>query len=54
MVVEHLFPSVWLQAFLKLACASFEQPLAEFCIILLEEHLQVALEMSEVGLYSSL
>jgi hypothetical protein len=34
--------------------ASFEQSLAEFHIIFLEEHLQDALEMLEVGICSSL
>jgi hypothetical protein len=33
---------------------SFEQSVAEFYTILLEEHLQVALEMLEVGISSSL
>jgi hypothetical protein len=31
-------------------CTSFEQSLLEFYTILLEEHLQVALEMLEVGI----
>jgi hypothetical protein len=35
-------------------CTSFEQSPAEFYTILLEEHLQVALEMLEVGICSSL
>jgi hypothetical protein len=34
--------------------ASFEKSVVEFYTILLEEHLQIALEMLEVGIYRSL
>jgi hypothetical protein len=44
--------SVQPQSFLEWARTSFEQPIAEFYTILLEEHLQVALEMLEVGFCS--
>jgi hypothetical protein len=39
---------------LGMTCTNFEQSLVELYIILLEEHLQVALEMLEVGICSSL
>jgi hypothetical protein len=52
MVLDHLLPSVQPQSF-EWTRASFEQSLAEFYAILLEEHLQVALEMLEVGICSS-
>jgi hypothetical protein len=54
MVLDHLFPSVQPQFFLECTRTSFEQPLAEFDIILLEEHFQIALEMLEVGVCFSL
>jgi hypothetical protein len=37
---------------LEWTCTSFEQSLGDFYAILLEEHLQVALEMLEVGICS--
>jgi hypothetical protein len=49
MVLDHLLPSIQLQAFLEWTRTSFEQSVAEFYTILLEEHLEVALEMLEVG-----
>jgi hypothetical protein len=54
MVLDHLLPSVPLQSFMKWACTSFEQSLAEFYTILLEEHLNVALQMLVVGICCSL
>jgi hypothetical protein len=53
MVLDHLLPSVHQQSFLEWTHTSFEQRVAKFYIIL-EEHLQVALEMLEVGICSSL
>jgi hypothetical protein len=53
MVLDRLFPSVQPQSFLECTVTNFEQSLAEFYTILLE-HLQVALEMLEEGIYSSL
>jgi hypothetical protein len=47
-------PSVQPQFFLECTHASFEQSLKEFITILVEEQLQVALEMLEVGICSSL
>jgi hypothetical protein len=52
-VLVHLLPSVHLQS-LESTHTSFEQSLAEFYIILLEERLQVALEMLDVGICLSL
>jgi hypothetical protein len=49
MVFDHLLPSVQPQSFLEWTHTSFEQSLAEFYTIPLEEHLQVALEILEVG-----
>jgi hypothetical protein len=54
LVLGHLQPSVEPQSFLEWIRTSFEQPLVEFYTILLEEHLQVALEMLEVGFCSSI
>jgi hypothetical protein len=54
MVLDHLLPSIQPKSFFECTPTSFEQSLAEFYTILLEEHLQVALEMLEVGMYSSL
>jgi hypothetical protein len=54
MVMGHVLPSIQLQSFLEWTRTSFEQSIAEFYTILLEEHLQVALEMLEVGICSSL
>jgi hypothetical protein len=45
MVLDHLLPSVQPQSFLERALSNFEQSEAEFNTILLEEHLQVALDM---------
>jgi hypothetical protein len=53
-VSDHLLLSMMPQTFLKWTCTSFEKPLAEFYTILLEEHLQVALEMLQMGICSSL
>jgi hypothetical protein len=50
--VGHLLPSVQPQSCLEWTRTSLEQSLAEFFTILLEEHLQVALEMLEVGICS--
>jgi hypothetical protein len=49
MMLDHLLPSRQLQS-LEWTCISFEQSLVQFYNILLEEHLQVALEMLEVGI----
>jgi hypothetical protein len=54
MVLGHLLPSVQPQSFLKWTRTSYEQSLVEFYTNLLEEHLQVALEMLEVEICSSL
>jgi hypothetical protein len=54
MVLDHLVSSLQLQSFLEWTGTSFEQSLAEFYTILLEEHLQVAVEMLEVGICSPL
>jgi hypothetical protein len=54
MVLDQLSPSVQPQSFLEWTHACFEQSVVEFYTILLEEHLQVALEMFEVGICSSL
>jgi hypothetical protein len=54
MVLTHFLPSIEMKSFLVWTCTSFEQSLAEFYTILLEEHLQVALEMLEVGIFFSL
>jgi hypothetical protein len=53
MVLDNLLPSIQPQSFLEWTWTSFEQPLAEFYIIRLEEHLQVASEMLVVGICSS-
>jgi hypothetical protein len=50
MVLDHLLPSIQPQSFLEWIHTSFEQSLAEIYTILLEEHVQVALEMLEVGI----
>jgi hypothetical protein len=47
-------PSIQQQSFLEWTRTSFGQSPAEYNAILLEEHLQVALEMLEVGICSSL
>jgi hypothetical protein len=53
-VLNHRLPSIQLQSFLEWTRTSFEPSLAEFYTFLLEEHIQVALEMLEVGICSSL
>jgi hypothetical protein len=53
MVLDHLLPSIQPQFFLEWTRTSFEQSLAEFYTILLEEH-PVALEMLAVRICSSL
>jgi hypothetical protein len=52
-VLGHLLPSIQPQ-FSEWTSTSFEQSIAEFYTILLEEHLKVALAMLEVGICSSL
>jgi hypothetical protein len=54
MVLDHLLPSTKPPSFLEWTRTSFEQSLAEFDSILLEEHPQVALEILDVGICSSL
>jgi hypothetical protein len=54
MVLDHLLPSVQSQSFLEWTSTSFEQSVAEFYTILLEEHFQIALEMLEMGICFSL
>jgi hypothetical protein len=54
MVLDHLWPTTKPQFFLEWTRTSFKQSLTEFYTILHEEHLQVALEMLEVGICSSL
>ena len=56
MVLDHLLPLTQPQSFLEWTHTIIEQFLAKFYTILLEEHLQVALEMLEVEsvLHSSL
>jgi hypothetical protein len=53
MVLHHLLPSVQPESLLGWILTRFDESLAEFYTILLEEHLQVALEMLEVGICSS-
>jgi hypothetical protein len=53
-VFGRLLPSIQTQSFLEWNRTSFEHSLVEFYTILLEEHLQVALQMLEVGICSSL
>jgi hypothetical protein len=47
-------PSIQPQSFLEWTHTSFEQSLVELYTILLEEHLQLPLDMFEVGICSSL
>jgi hypothetical protein len=54
MVLDHVLPSTQPQSFLEWTRTNFEQSVAEFCTILLEEHLPVALEELEVGICASL
>jgi hypothetical protein len=51
MVLDHFLASVQPQSFFGLTRTSFRPSVAEFYTILLEE---VALEMLEVGIFSSL
>jgi hypothetical protein len=53
MVLDLIVPSIQAQSFLEWTRTRFEQSLAEFYTILLEEHLQVALEVLEMGICSS-
>jgi hypothetical protein len=52
MAMDQLLPSVQLQSFLEWTLARFEQSVAEFYTIL-EEYLQTALEILEVGICPS-
>jgi hypothetical protein len=52
MVLDHVLSSIQPQSFLEWTRTSSEQSMAEFFTIL-EEHLQVVLEMFEVGISSS-
>jgi hypothetical protein len=54
MVLDHLSLSIQVQSFSEWTRTSFEQFLAEFYTSHLEEHLQVVLELFEVGICSSL
>jgi hypothetical protein len=54
MVLNQLLPSIQPQSFLEWTLTRFYQSLAEFYPIFLEEHLQIALQMLEVGICSSL
>jgi hypothetical protein len=54
MVFNQLLLSIQWQSFLEWTHTSFNQFVAEFYTILLEEHLQVASEMLEVGICSLL
>jgi hypothetical protein len=47
-------PSIQLQSSLQWTHTSFEQSLVEFYTILLKEHLQVALDILDVGICSTL
>jgi hypothetical protein len=54
MVLDHLLLSIQPQTFLEWTHKTFKQSLAKFYNILLEEHLQVALEILKAGIYSSM
>jgi hypothetical protein len=54
LVFDRLLPSLQAQSFLEWTRTSFEQAPMEFYTIILEEHLQVALEMVVVGICTSL
>jgi hypothetical protein len=54
MVLHHILPSIQPQYFLEWTPTISKQSLTEFYTILLEEHLQVAVEMLQVGICSSL
>jgi hypothetical protein len=43
--LDYILASVQPQSFLECTHASFEQSLAEFYTMLLEEHIQIALEV---------
>lgn len=49
-VLDHLLPAIQAQSFLEWTC--LEQSLEEFYTILLEELLQIAFELLEVGICS--
>jgi hypothetical protein len=53
MVLGHIWPSIQLQSSLEWTRTSFELFLPKFFTILREEHLQIPLEVLEVGNYSS-
>jgi hypothetical protein len=53
MVLDHTLPSVQAQS-LEWTHASFEQSVVEVYTVLLEEHVQVAVEMLGVGICSLL
>jgi hypothetical protein len=52
MVLDHLLPSIQLLGMDSWTRTSFKQTLVEFYNVLLEEHLQVALEMLALGICS--
>jgi hypothetical protein len=52
MVLDHLLPSLQPESFLEWTLSSVEESLTEFYTILLEEHLEVAIEMLEVAISS--
>jgi hypothetical protein len=54
MMLDHRLLSVQPQSFLEWTRTSFEQSVAEFHAILLEEHLQVALEMLGMAIWFSI
>jgi hypothetical protein len=54
MVLDHLLPSIQPLSFLEWPRTSFEQSVAKFYTILLQEYLLIALEMLEVEISSSL
>jgi hypothetical protein len=54
MVLGHLLTSVQLHSFLEGPRSRFEQSVVRFYPILLEEHLQVALKVLEIGICSLL
>jgi hypothetical protein len=52
--MDHPLPSIQRQSFLEWTRTGFEQSIEEFFAIPFEEHLQVALEILEVGIRSFL
>jgi hypothetical protein len=54
MVSDQLLPSIQRQSLLEYTLTGFGQSSAEFYTILLEEHVQIALEILQVGICSSL